>query len=233
MSAPPASSVTVTAGPRAQAQSAWPNVHAKSRLTRRPVPTLRSETKGQAAACPDRTRAIPCNVLHRAINVQLARGACSQSRILKVSPLGWSATSAGMICPIPKLIVQPQAPSAPCGICVGRGAPVDGCRKRHRRSHGRQACGRRSVNRRLSLRWFEPNTCHTLRKRSASCVFSAIRAVFFLSCRVSPCRAVGPCVAVSTTHSGRDSCPRTVGVHRRFSTDGRGPAAPVACFGLT
>ena len=27
-------------------------------------------------------------------------------------------------------------------------------------------------NRRLSLRWFEPNTCHHLRKRPASCEFS-------------------------------------------------------------
>src|ERR1700691_5327150 len=38
------------------------NVHAKSRLTPEPLRTLRSETKGQAAACPDRTRAIPCTV---------------------------------------------------------------------------------------------------------------------------------------------------------------------------
>ena len=38
------------------------NVHAKSRLTLEPLRTLRSETKGQAGACPDRTRAIPCTV---------------------------------------------------------------------------------------------------------------------------------------------------------------------------
>ena len=38
------------------------NVHAKSRLTPEPLRTLRSETKGQAGACPDRTRAIPCKV---------------------------------------------------------------------------------------------------------------------------------------------------------------------------
>jgi hypothetical protein len=38
------------------------NVHAKSRLTPEPLRTLRSETKGQAAACPDRTPAIPCTV---------------------------------------------------------------------------------------------------------------------------------------------------------------------------
>ena len=38
------------------------NVHAKSCLTPEPLRTLRSETKGQAGACPDRTRAIPCTV---------------------------------------------------------------------------------------------------------------------------------------------------------------------------
>jgi transposase len=38
------------------------NVHAKSRLTPEPLRALRSETKGQAGACPDRTRAIPCKV---------------------------------------------------------------------------------------------------------------------------------------------------------------------------
>ncbi len=38
------------------------NVHAKSRLILEPLRTLRSETKGQAGACPDRTRAIPCKV---------------------------------------------------------------------------------------------------------------------------------------------------------------------------
>src|SRR3974377_647470 len=38
------------------------NVHAKSRWTLKPLRTLRSETKGQAGACPDRTRAIPCKV---------------------------------------------------------------------------------------------------------------------------------------------------------------------------
>ena len=38
------------------------NVHAKSRLTPEPLRALRSETKGQAGACPDQTRAIPCTV---------------------------------------------------------------------------------------------------------------------------------------------------------------------------
>ena len=39
------------------------NAHAKSlRLTLEPLRTLRSDGKGQAGACPDRTRAIPCTV---------------------------------------------------------------------------------------------------------------------------------------------------------------------------
>ena len=38
------------------------NAHAKSRLTPEPLRTLRSETKGQAGACPDRAQAIPCTV---------------------------------------------------------------------------------------------------------------------------------------------------------------------------
>ena len=38
------------------------NVHAKSRLIPEPLRALRSEDKGQAGACPDRTRAIPCKV---------------------------------------------------------------------------------------------------------------------------------------------------------------------------
>ncbi len=38
------------------------NVHAKSCLILEPLRTPRSGTKGQARACPDRTRAIPCEV---------------------------------------------------------------------------------------------------------------------------------------------------------------------------
>ena len=41
------------------------NVHAKSCLTPQPLRTLRPETKGQAAACPDRTQAIPCKLRGR------------------------------------------------------------------------------------------------------------------------------------------------------------------------
>ena len=44
------------------------NVHAKSRLTLEPLRTLRSEDKGQAGACPGRTRAIPYKV--RAVTAQ-------------------------------------------------------------------------------------------------------------------------------------------------------------------
>ena len=45
------------------------NVHAKSRLIPEPLRTLRSEDTGQAGACPDRTRAIPCTA--RAVAGQL------------------------------------------------------------------------------------------------------------------------------------------------------------------
>ena len=57
------------------------NVHAKSRLTPEPLRTLRSETKGQAGACPDRTRAIPCTV--RAVTGQFpdGRAACDPRAI--------------------------------------------------------------------------------------------------------------------------------------------------------
>jgi hypothetical protein len=37
----------------------------------------------------------------------------------------------------------------------------------------------------MAHRWFEPNTCHHLRKRPASWDFPAMRAVFFLSRVVS------------------------------------------------
>ena len=36
------------------------HVHTKSHLTLEPLRILRSEDKGQAGACPDRARAIPC-----------------------------------------------------------------------------------------------------------------------------------------------------------------------------
>ena len=49
------------------------NVHAKLRLTPRPLRTLRPETKGQAAACPDRTQAIPCKLRGRLLPMACAR----------------------------------------------------------------------------------------------------------------------------------------------------------------
>src|SRR5689334_8570566 len=64
VSAPPASSMTVTAGQRAQDKVPGER-HAKSCLTPEPLRTLRPETKGQAAACPDRTQAIPCKLQGR------------------------------------------------------------------------------------------------------------------------------------------------------------------------
>ena len=69
MSAPPASSVTVTAGLPARGGTCWHDVHAKSRLTLEPLRTLRSETKGQAGACPDRTRTTACNM--RAVTAEI------------------------------------------------------------------------------------------------------------------------------------------------------------------
>src|ERR1022692_5158871 len=57
---------------------------------------------------------------------------------------------------------------------------------------------RRSVNRRLSLRWFEPNTCHHLRKRPVAWAYPGSRAFFLLFRCVSWCAAVSPCMAVVT-----------------------------------
>ena len=57
----------------------------------------------------------------------------------------------------------------------------------------------------------------------------------FLLCPVM-CHLVALYVTVSRcprTYSGRRRAARTVGIHRRLSTDGHGRAAPVACSGLT
>jgi len=54
------------------------NVHAKSHLILEPLRTLRSEDKGQAGACLDRTRAIPCTV--RAVTGQLPGTASCDGR---------------------------------------------------------------------------------------------------------------------------------------------------------
>jgi hypothetical protein len=48
------------------------NVHAKSCLTPEPLRTLRSETKGQAAACPGRTQAISCKLRGRLLPMACA-----------------------------------------------------------------------------------------------------------------------------------------------------------------
>ena len=70
-------------GPTSTGEKCLVNVHAKSRLTLEPLRTLRSETKGQAGACPDRTRAIPCKV--RAVTAKSSndRGSSSASTVAK------------------------------------------------------------------------------------------------------------------------------------------------------
>src|SRR5690242_17671198 len=59
-------------------------------------------------------------------------------------------------------------------------------------------CSSDTAVRLMAHRWFEPNTCHHLRKRPASWEFSAMRAISFLSHFVSRCVTVGRCVAVCT-----------------------------------
>jgi integrase len=51
---------------------------------------------------------------------------------------------------------------------------------------------------RAGTAWFEPNTCHYLRKRPLGCGNAARRAVSFLSRHVSGCVTVGRCAAVVT-----------------------------------
>jgi hypothetical protein len=65
-------------------------------------------------------------------------------------------------------------------------------------------------NRRLSLRWFEPNTCHTLVKRRASCGFSASGPFLFcpVMCHLVALQAV--MLRCPRTHSGRASVPLQV-----------------------
>jgi hypothetical protein len=59
--APPASSMTLTAGQPAPVKDTGQRTREVT-LDPGALRTLRSETKGQAGACPDRTRAIPCTV---------------------------------------------------------------------------------------------------------------------------------------------------------------------------
>ena len=49
------------------------NVHAKSRLTLETTADTPARTKGQAGACPDRTRAIPCTVQAVTTEVSMIR----------------------------------------------------------------------------------------------------------------------------------------------------------------
>jgi hypothetical protein len=68
---PPASSMTVIRRATSTGEGAW-WTYAKSCLTPEPLRTLRSETKGQAAACPDRTQAIPCKLRGRLLPMACA-----------------------------------------------------------------------------------------------------------------------------------------------------------------
>jgi len=59
-------------------------------------------------------------------------------------------------------------------------------------------CAGDTAVRLMAHRWFEPNTCHHLRKRPACCGNAARRAVSFLSRHVSGCVTMGRCMAVVT-----------------------------------
>src|SRR5689334_21432825 len=63
------------------------NVHAKSRLAPEPLRTLRPETEGQAGACPDRARSIPCTV--RAVTGQSPRSRDSRCVLGPQPGHGW------------------------------------------------------------------------------------------------------------------------------------------------
>ena len=67
-------------------------LHAKSRLTLEPLRALRSEDKGQAGACPDRTRAIPCKV--EAVTGQEMSGAADRASLV---PFGWQPEHRGTL----------------------------------------------------------------------------------------------------------------------------------------
>ena len=69
---------------------------------------------------------------------------------------------------------------------------------------------------------------HHLRKRPASWDIPAMRAVFSVSHAVSPCRAVDPCVAVSTDAWRTGFVPQD----GRCFTDGHGRGRGSGVFGL-
>ena len=73
------------------------NVHAKSRLNPEPLRALRPEDKGQAGACPDRTRAIPYTVQAVVSSFQgpeYTRNAYSNRRDERSNPRWQNAESA-------------------------------------------------------------------------------------------------------------------------------------------
>ena len=77
----------------------------------------------------------------------------------------------------------------------------------------RVAKGSGLSNRRLSLRWFEPNTCHYMRRRPARYEFPAMRVVSSLSQCVSPCRADG--VKITGDEGARAFRSLFSGAHKR------------------
>jgi len=85
------------------------NVHAKSRLTLEPLRTLRPEDKGQAGACPDRTRAIPYTV--RAVT------GCQSSCVRPQTTCPLRARSAGQR---QELTVNAGQPDTPAHLRTGR-----------------------------------------------------------------------------------------------------------------
>src|ERR1700683_519706 len=66
------------------------------------------------------------------------------------------------------------------------------------------------VNRRLSLRKFEPCTCHYQRKRPLACGYRGLRAVCSLCRLVARCAVAGRLVAVVTDIWRTDRRPRAV-----------------------
>jgi hypothetical protein len=81
----------------------------------------------------------------------------------------------------------------------------------------------------MAHRWFEPNTCHHLRKRPASWEFSAMRAVFVCPdvCYLVALQAI--MLRCPRTYSGRRPGLSRGRCNRWFSTDGHGRAVPAAC----
>src|SRR5271157_1855361 len=96
------------------------NVHAKSPLDPGDLRTLRSEDNGQAAACPDRTRAIPCK--QRVVTIQRSTATTADSSTHELSLTPFVSWSSGQ----PPSIVARSGPKGLEGRCVGKRA----CRAR-------------------------------------------------------------------------------------------------------